>query len=690
MLNTSLPAYWLLLCLIIGLGYAYILYSSKKQPWSINWKRLFFILRTLVITLLCILFLEPFFEQNNTYSEPQKVVVLWDNSTSVSLAMDDEAVLETRNKMKQLADELTSQKEVELVWKDLSGTSINTLDSIKQDAQLSPLQHALDELSENDLQNKIAEVILVSDGIYNRGASPNYFSYPFTVNTLGLGDTIPKKDVSIESLNYNKVVYQGNRFPIVVEVTHEALANENVNILLKKDGKVISKELLKLNAGSTGQKITFIAEATNSGYQQYDIEIATSMAERNKINNKQSIFINVVEGKKKIVLLAAAPHPDIKALNQAITQNEQYDLKLAINQISPYEKDAYDLAILFHLPNTANIFQSEINALVNSGTAIWYIVGNNNMAINTFNDINKGLKISAWNDTDEANIYFNKNFKLFDLEQAVLEQLAQLPPAALPFANYTMNVKSEALFFKQIDDVRTEQPISVFYNDDNFKESTLLIEGFWKWRLTEYLQTERFEMFDQWIGKTVKWLTTLNKKNQLNVYPVKENFSTVEDVNFRVETYNELYEEIYGEKINLLIKNNDTTFNYAFTTDKLSPIFEVGALNQGKYTFRAEVTLNGKIFVDQGQFIVTENKIEELNLVADYNLLRNLALKNEGQFFSYQNVAQLEDYLLKKDYPKVLKNKKDVMPLAQNYWLFLIILILIVMEWFFRRYHGSY
>jgi hypothetical protein len=39
-------------------------------------------------------------------------------------------------------------------------------------------------------------------------------------------------------------------------------------------------------------------------------------------NNSRDAYIEVIDGKEKILLLAAAPHPDIKAIKSALEKNE--------------------------------------------------------------------------------------------------------------------------------------------------------------------------------------------------------------------------------------------------------------------------------------------------------------------------------------------------------------------------------
>ena len=47
-------------------------------------------------------------------------------------------------------------------------------------------------------------------------------------------------------------------------------------------------------------------------------------------NNRSSVFIEVVEGKKKILVIASSPHPDIKALREVVDKNPNYEFLLHI------------------------------------------------------------------------------------------------------------------------------------------------------------------------------------------------------------------------------------------------------------------------------------------------------------------------------------------------------------------------
>jgi hypothetical protein len=88
MLQIVVSSYWIILCLILGLGYAYILYSKKNYPWSKGWNRALAVFRFVVVSLLAFLFLEPFLQKNENELTPAKVVFLWDDTQSINMALD--------------------------------------------------------------------------------------------------------------------------------------------------------------------------------------------------------------------------------------------------------------------------------------------------------------------------------------------------------------------------------------------------------------------------------------------------------------------------------------------------------------------------------------------------------------------------------------------------------------------------
>ncbi|MFC7669384.1 hypothetical protein ACFQT0_19980 [Hymenobacter humi] len=60
-------------------------------------------------------------------------------------------------------------------------------------------------------------MVLLSDGLVNQGRSPAYSDYNFPIYSVAVGDTVPKRDLRLTGLTYNRVAFSGNRFPLEAE-----------------------------------------------------------------------------------------------------------------------------------------------------------------------------------------------------------------------------------------------------------------------------------------------------------------------------------------------------------------------------------------------------------------------------------------------------------------------------------------
>ncbi|WP_296620016.1 hypothetical protein [Marivirga sp.] len=691
MLNTTYSPYWLILFVILGLGYAYLLYSKKKTPWTPIWNKVLFVLRFLAVIFISYLLLEPFINVQKTESERSNIIFLWDDSESVGKSKSD--LQEYFLSLKDLKQTLEEKKEVSIPIYDLSGNEISGLDSIKNNRMSSPLNSALKNITEKVDKKLISEVVIFSDGIYNQGIAPDYYAFPFQLSTVGLGDTTQKQDVVLQQVRYNKVAYEGNQFPIEADILQNGFSGKTVSVRLTNGGKEINRKTVRLDEEEQLTNIQFLIEAKSTGFQDYKVHVESLEGEFNLKNNSKNAYVNIVEGKKSILLLAPYPHPDIKALSASINQNDNYEFKMAISGIdleSIKNIEEYDLAILFHLPHSKGTFNSEINKLKNLGTPLWFITGSK-LNFRLHNEINKSVDLRASDEIDEAFVYINPKFELFEMNKEEGEIIDQLPPVYLPFANHQFHPLAKTFMMKQVGKVKTQQPVFVFYNDDEIRQATMLIQNFRIWRMVEYLNTQSHDFFDDWVMKTIRYLTANNQKDRFKAFPIKDAFADNEIVKFQVEIYNEVFDRIYGIPVRLTLKNEyDSTFNFEFTPDRLKPNFELGNLPGGVYEYSATANIQAKKFEVNGQFVVDEFDIESQNLQAEFSLLRRLAQKNEGRFFKSNELEILKSYLSSKDYPKVLSGKSEVTPITQNILPYLLIFLLLFSEWFIRRFFGSY
>ncbi|MBS0001265.1 MAG: hypothetical protein KFF73_19935 [Cyclobacteriaceae bacterium] len=294
--------WFILLCVIAGLFYAFLLYK-KKNPWTSRESLMLGTVRFITVSVLTFLLLGPLVRQiRNTILDPA-IVVLIDNSQSVS-ANYQETELENLNASINDLVEGLEEKDLSVELENLKGEPIPEAAGIVYDLPMTNLSESLNEI-ENKFEGKnLQYVILISDGIYNQGISPAFSNYSFPIYSLGIGDTTEKNDIILKSLLYNKIVYQGNRFPLVAEVINNGFQGENINIDVLKNNRVIETKTISVPEDQGYERVEFELDAENSGIQRYQVTIRVKENEFSESNNTQEAYIEVIEGKEKILLLA--------------------------------------------------------------------------------------------------------------------------------------------------------------------------------------------------------------------------------------------------------------------------------------------------------------------------------------------------------------------------------------------------
>src|SRR5690606_38403275 len=226
---------FLILCLVIALVYAGIQYYRTKHPWSRGMNTLLFTFRAVLAFFLSFLLLGPIVKQISNLYEKPAFVILRDNSSSIAEVTDSltrenlkQELLQTR----QTLDENGYDSEIYVLTEDDDADHAYS-------ATTSDINGALRRIANRYEGRNVAGVMLVSDGIYNAGLSPLYSHYNFPVYTVGVGDTTVRADIALKNVAYNKIAYQGNKFPLRAEVQLKNIGATNLTATLLKRGRVV-------------------------------------------------------------------------------------------------------------------------------------------------------------------------------------------------------------------------------------------------------------------------------------------------------------------------------------------------------------------------------------------------------------------------------------------------------------------
>jgi len=687
--------WYILLCLLAGALFAFILYQ-KKGPWSKQLNYLLATFRFILVSILAFLLIGPFLKLiKNTIEKPTFVFAV-DNSQSIAAVNDTSSLVNLMQNLRDVSDAL-AEKDYNIEIRLLDDVE-PVFDSVDFTSQSTNLSRLLADIQNNYEGRKLGGVILVSDGIYNRGVSPAYKLFNFPIYAVGLGDTVPKADLNLQATYYNKIAYQGNKFPLLAELGYQGFTGNNVNVKVSHKGKTVASKRVNLNDESGIVSVEFLLEAKEQGNQHYIISVDELPAEFTNVNNVQHAYIEVVEGKEKILLLAAAPHPDIKAIKSALEKNKNYEVVEVIDNVNPEEINQvatnpkqFDLVILHQLPSKTGTFNSFLQQLDNSATFKWYLVGNQTN-LQSLNRSTNLLSIQALNNQkDNVTPVLNVDFGRFKVDAMIQDVLNSYPPVTVPFGKISLSGEAEILLYQRVGNITTNKPLLAVSTKASGKSAIMIGEGLWRWRLQEYANTDSHEVFDDLILKLVQYLSTKEDRRKFRVYPGKNTFTENERVVFETELYNDVFELIYGNKISLKITNEQgETSSFTYVNNENNNQYSIGNLDQGVYQYTASTSIDNETLTSSGEFTIEPLQLEMINYTANHDLLRTIASNSEGSFYLPSQIDQLKDDLATKNVKGILYAQEDFLPIINLPWVFFLLLTLVSTEWFVRKYHSSY
>ncbi|MFP4470741.1 MAG: hypothetical protein ACLFPE_08660 [Bacteroidales bacterium] len=689
---TEYPGWFFAFCILLGALFAGILYyKNKKEDFSKSTMQALAIFRFLAVTLIAFLLLSPMIKTIFRTSEKPLIIVAQDNSTSLVVGGDSSFYLnEYRQQLDQMISDLQQDYEIRTFT---FSESVDEIGQIGFSGKQTDISNVFDEMTTRYANRNVGALLLASDGLYNKGLNPVYASASvnFPVYTLALGDTSVRKDIYIQKVNFNRIAFLGNSFPIEVIVGANMSRGLKSTLTVSRGGTVLFSKNLVFGSEQYFETVRLQLDAEEAGMQRYRIRLAPIEGEVSTQNNQQDIFIDILDSKQKILILAAAPHPDISALKTAIESNYNYEVTDAVIGDFAGQPAEYNLVILHQLPAKKEAATTQIKAAIDDDVPLLFVVGAQS-SLPQFNSYQTGVQIiTEQTSSNESLPALNEEFALFTMSDETRKSIDVFPPLLAPFGEFKTTNATNVLFYQQIGSLVTGYPLIAFNQTLDRKTGVIAGEGIWRWRLTGFQKNGNHLAFNEVITKVVQFLSVKVDKSFFKVEG-KNNFLENETVEFDAEVYNPSYELINEPEVEMTITNSSGV-DYPFTFGKTANAYHLnaGVLPVDNYTWEARVRVGDRIYTDDGSFTVSPLNVEAVNTIADHTLLYQLAAKHQGAMIYPDQMVQFPEMLQQReDIKTITYSEKRYSELVNVFWIFLLILALLTTEWFIRKRGGSY
>jgi len=239
--------------------------------------------------------------------------------------------------------------------------------------------------------------------------------------------------------------------------------------------------------------------------------------------------------------------------------------------------------------------------------------------------------------------------------------------------------------------IETAKPLLATGTINGRKTGFIFGEGIWRWRLYNYYANQNHALFNELVNQLIQYLALRQNEDNF-IVDFKPVFAETEEIILKAEVYNDAFERIKSEEVKIKIQNTaNEEFEFTFDVRGDEYFLNAGNLPMGDYTFSADVDIAGKTYNETGRFTITPVNFENLDLRANHNLLYQLANESGGSFYAPNQSEQLISDLQNNNRLKATSYFQEMINELLNLkWLFFVVLLLLTVEWFLRKYWGIY
>jgi hypothetical protein len=688
--------YWfiiLLAAIIAALGIALLLYFRNKENLELSKKRVWLLmsLRFFSFFIIAFLLLSPFIKNLKKITRNPIIIAAWDNSSSIISTPDSVNIAaEIANIRENITNELSSAYSlVEYSF----GQKTQLLEEFSFEEKRTDYSELINAVVNNHFNENIGALILVGDGIYNQGKNPvnmmNDVNFP--VYTIGFGDTTEIVDSRVQDIRVNRTSFSGNKFPVETDVRFSKLKGKSVRISVVHEKQEIAGVVVTPPNENYFYTHQFILDAGQAGLKHFTVKTEIVENERNTKNNQAGFVINVLDKKQKIVILSDGPHPDIGAIKNTLDLQTTYDVSVFTEEPFPANLADFNLIILNQLPTSGKSAADIVSNAQKSRIPILFIVGNKTF-LPQLNALTQGAQIKPLaGSSEEAQAILNAGYVIFNLSEDFREMLTRFPPLQVPFAEYELQPGFTPLFYQKIMNIETAKPLLATGTINGRKTGFIFGEGIWRWRLYNYYANQNHVLFNELVNQLVQYLALRQNEDNF-IIDFKPVYAETEEIIFKGEVYNDLFERINTQEVNIKIQNaTGEEFDFTFDLQGNDYILNAGYLPAGDYNFSASVEIGDNTLSETGKFAITPVNFENLDLQANHNLLFQLAAESGGKFYLPNQSEQLISDLQNNNRLKTTTYYQEMINELLNLkWMFFVALLLLSVEWFLRKFWGLY
>ncbi len=707
-----------LIFLIPVLLFVIIAYYRRTVPAvSLVWRYSLISCRILALLLLTWIIFQPVLHIRLHHEEPAHVGVVIDVSASMQTVNEtisradevyaalNQAVFHRWAKAYQISyftvsDQLTRLRDQAAV------------DTLKFNGPLTNLGEVVNPKSNQWIQNNTDALLLFSDGIHNWGESPlsGLSGSAIPVNTVRIGSLQEAPDLLLTRVIYPDVVFAGEQMEITAFLRGTGYAGQQATVTLRGNSLPMYQQQIVIPPQGLETSITFKTLIQNPGVIDAELSLSQFADESNSRNNQQQLVFHVLKARYNVLLLGAAPHPDLSLLKRLLKQSEMVDLTARTFKsrnsfyegawLSENKLSAIDVIVLYGLPNrtvSGSLWNEIVSLLIQQKKSVLWIAtpGIDLIKLQNIISILPVNKIAA-GQIHLLQPEFNAQQALHPILQSDHDFLAYeekwnaMPPVYSGWRH--IQLKPESLILIHGIPVsgsgKDALPLLTSRHVKDEKAVALLGTDINRWHLLAAGHGESNPPVATLLPRVVRWLAIKQDIAPVKMVTDRLVYDAGETIQVMLHVNNAQYQPVSDAEIQLHLEtqNNKVTPLLVNSVNKGIYIAEFQRFVQGTYQLKLNAVSNGNVLgKDSLTFHIRSFQPEQTRTRANHTLLKALSRQTGG----YSSVSDSLSFLLSQiSYP--LKTYDETRHFALHFspWILCAIVLFLSVEWIIRKRKG--
>ena len=643
-------------------------------------------------------------------------------------------VAEKKTTNQEIKDEDDSSEVLSITLPDLIAKGVGT-----------DLSKAIDESIEESLTSSL---IIFTDGQHNTSSDledavnsaklrkiPLYF--------VGVGDPDRPRNITVSNVYADPQVWNNDPFQIQAVINSEGLDNDQVKIELveiektetgEDNEKIIAEKNVALSSENERIKIDFIHTPKTPGGKLFTVRAEVIEGESNIDDNSppSPTRVNVLDDNAKVLLVSGGPSWEYRALVRLLTREKMVNLSCwlqslddgrlqqgntPISSLPVTREKLFEYDVIIMLDPDPSEFNDEIIDLYKSFVSehsggFLYMPGPVNagkflsdsrtssvieLLPVSLGDVG-GMEVSGllslnnreWPLTIVAANADQPIMRFYEDPQKTLAQWKKLPGTYWSFPALEAKPATKVLIEHSDPTLRKKEiprPLLVTGQFGTGRTTYLGFDGTWRWR-TKGLDAEFFKRF--WV-QTTRYLVegrSLAGKRRGQIETERFQYQIGDKIRLTATLREKNFEWMNDEKVKgiLTYPNGEKKEVLFDLLQNQKGIYEttVVAVNEGAYDVLIELEGDNNEMVNvKSNFMVVFPFQEIKETWLDRDKLKAIAVSTGGGYYNPDEIATIPDAL--PDLSRKLSYDSPPMPIWDNRIVFILLVLLLIFEWAFRK-----